>query len=126
MIVARFCWVSFSAPSLTPKEEESLALALRETGKKPFVRSFLGLTSVGKFVEVQFTGLFYLTFILAGIYLIVWDPKELPGWGEVLVKVVATVFAVSCIAFPIFFLSMVSAAFSYSAWLNSILRRYPP
>ena len=121
MIVARFCWVSFCPPSLSPEEEESLAVAVRELGKKLFIRRFLGLNSIGKFLEVQFTGLFYLAFILGGIVLLVWDPHPFPWWAEA----VATVFAVSCIAFPIFFLSTVSAAYSYPAWLNSILRRYP-
>lgn len=130
MFVARFYWVSWSPPELTAEEEASIAHAIALSGKKTLVARFLGFASSGSayggwdrahFLSVQGTGLFYLAFILFGA--LVWvaygDAKQLPWWAEALVIVAA----VSCLAAPIFYVSMIVATCRYALWLERIARR---
>lgn len=130
MIVARLYWVSFSAPQLSAEHEQTLAKAVRGYGKKVYIRDFLGLGSpirsfnLGRFLEIHWTGLFYFTFAIVGIVMLVFDDtpaKDAVWWQEAL----AIVSVFSFIGAPIFYLSMINAAFSFNAWLNSLLRRHP-
>src|SRR5262245_45380086 len=97
MIVARLCWVSFSAPQDPPECEQVLANAVREYGKGDFIRDFLGLKPkngifrLDHFLEIHWRGLFYIAFIFLGIVMLVFDDthaRDAPWWY----KVIATMF----------------------------------
>src|SRR4051794_9533949 len=123
-MIARFCWVSWSPPTLTSEEERSIAQAVHSFGVGSFVSRFAGLSSrelpsggfhARTFLGIHAPGLIYIALILCGFMFLDMNapPPQKGSSGGVLVMLCA----VGWLGVIIFYASMVFVSCRYAAWL---------